>query len=396
MLNATRFLLTVITIPFLSSCATQNINDTPKSLNVTDQSATHAIPAGATGPAPYAGGFAQLKNNKVFLPSDAPLQLENKVLSESDRDIRALADQIVDANATLSLLLIEKGKIVFEKYKAPATSDTPLFSMSMSKSLTAYTIGNLLCSGKIKSLEDRADSYAPELKGTVFGESRIKDLLTMSSGARDGITSGQIYPGEFRDTVFNGVATVDILKKYGQRDKTLFGSPLAGGAEFRYKNVDTYALEHVADSAGGFFDTFQNTIWKASRSEGKGYWLHDSTRHAQAASGASFIARDWARLALYSLNQLKFGSPCMQDFMRSAASKQLPNSNQKVGQAFAGYGYQTFIANFLGKNSYWWVGYGGQRVGIDPESEKIIVLTSYREDYMEKIYRLFTLWQNKN
>lgn len=144
MLNAIRFLLTILTITFLSSCATQNSNDTPKSLNVTDQSAAHAIPAGTTGPATYAGGFAQLKNNKVFLPSDEPIQLENKVLSESDRDIRALADQIVDANATLSLLLIEKGKIVFEKYKAPATSDSPLFSMSMSKTLTAYTIGNLL------------------------------------------------------------------------------------------------------------------------------------------------------------------------------------------------------------------------------------------------------------
>ena len=347
-------------------------------------------------PQRHSGGLAKLVNNKIFFPSASPIPLPNKALSQQDKHIASLANEIIDSNATTSILLIEKGEIVFEKYKSPADINSPLFSQSMSKSLTAYTVGNLLCEGKIRSLDDRAEFYAPELKGTVFGESKIKDLLTMSSGAKDGITSGQTYLGEWQDIVFKGVTTEEILKKYGQRDTTFSGNPLSGGVEFRYKAVDTYALEHVAEHAGGFFNTFENTIWKQSRTQSKGYWLYDSSKHAQAASGNSFIARDWARLAMYSLNELNRGSSCMQNFMKEATSEQLPNSNRRVGKAFKGYGYQTWIADFGGKKSYWWVGYGGQRVGVDPESEKIIVLTSYREDYMGSVYKLFSTWQKNN
>jgi CubicO group peptidase (beta-lactamase class C family) len=347
-------------------------------------------------PERHSGGLANLINNKVFPASIDPIALPNKSLTERDKDIANLANQIIDSNATTSILLLEKGEVVFEKYKSPANKDSPLFSQSMSKSLTAYIVGNLLCEGKIKSLEDRADLYAPELKGTVFGESKIKELLTMSSGAKDAITSGQTYLGEWQDIVFKGVTTEEILKKHGGRDVTFFGSPLAGGTEFRYKAVDTYALERVADRAGGFFNTFENTVWKQSRPESRGYWLYDSSKHAQAASGSSFIARDWARLAMYSLNELKHGSPCMQNFMKEATSEQLPNSSKRTGKAFKGYGYQTWIANFAGKQSYWWVGYGGQRIGMDPQSEKIIVLTSYREDYMNSLYKLFSAWQANN
>jgi hypothetical protein len=342
----------------------------------------------------HTGGLSKLKNNKVFLPSGNPKLLKLKTLTESDKTIAALGEQLIDTNATTAILLIEKGEIIFEKYKSPATATSPLFSQSMSKSLTAYTIGTLLCDGKISSLDDRAEAYVPELKGTVFGESSIRHLLTMSSGAKDGITSGQTYIGEWNDIIFKGVTTIDILKKYGQRDITFLGNPVKSGEDFRYKAVDTYALEHVADNASGFFNAFEKNIWQISRPESNGYWLYDSSKHAQSASGTSFTARDWGRLAMYSLDQLKRGSTCMQKFMQEATSIQLINSSKRIGAAFRGYGYQTWIAEFSGKNSYWWVGYGGQRIGVDPESEKIMIITSWREDYMPDVYNLFKRWQN--
>jgi CubicO group peptidase (beta-lactamase class C family) len=74
--------------------------------------------------------------------------------------------------------------------------------------------------------------------------------------------------------------------------------------------------------------------------------------------------------------------------MKEATSQQIPNTLKRVGRSFPGYGFQTWIRN----RSYWWVGFGGQRVGIEPETEKVIVVTSWREDYMDKIYRLFDDW----
>jgi len=35
-------------------------------------------------------------------------------------------------------------------------------------------------------------------------------------------------------------------------------------------------------------------------------------------------------------------------------------------------------------------GYGGQRVGVDPAKERIIIVSSWREDYMPEVYDLFT------
>jgi hypothetical protein len=43
--------------------------------------------------------------------------------------------------------------------------------------------------------------------------------------------------------------------------------------------------------------------------------------------------------------------------------------------------------------SYWWAGFGGQRVGIDTEKKRVIVVSSWREDYMDQVYSLFERWQ---
>jgi CubicO group peptidase (beta-lactamase class C family) len=112
-----------------------------------------------------------------------------------------------------------------------------------------------------------------------------------------------------------------------------------------------------------------------------------------AQSGFSATARDWARLAIYTVKSLKGqNGECIKNYMEESTSPQIENKSGRIGKAFKNYGYQTWIGSFGGRHSYWWVGYGGQRVGIDPESEKIMVLTSWREDYMADAYKLFRDW----
>jgi len=68
-------------------------------------------------------------------------------------------------------------------------------------------------------------------------------------------------------------------------------------------------------------------------------------------------------------------------------------NNSKVASNFKSYGYQTWVRSLENRSSYWWVGYGGQRIGIEPETERVIVVSSWREDYMDQIYDLFGAWQ---
>lgn len=334
----------------------------------------------------HSGGIARDSNNRYFAPSADPIPLERKQLTSADRRIAEQAERLIDQNATTAILLIEKGQIVFEKYKSPATQSSPLFSQSMSKSLTAYTVGEMHCSGKIGSLSAPAKTYATTLQGTVMGNSAVTNALTMSSGLPDAVHAGAPYPDQWTDIRTGRTTIAEEIKAYGTR------RDIAPGREFRYNSLDTFALSEIADHNGGFFDNFEQTVWQKARTEHAGAWLHDRNLQAMSAAGFSATARDWARLAMYTIQQRQTSGTCMGDFMTAATSPQITNGAKRIGSAFPSYGYQTWIGNFQGKHSYWWVGYGGQRVGIDPKSERIIVITSWREDYMADVYRLWNNW----
>ncbi len=337
----------------------------------------------------HSGGLAYRFKNITFDPSAQPLPLPNKELSPTDKNIIHNAEQLIDNNKTTALLLIEKGKIVFEKYKEPATRNSPLFSQSMSKSLTAYAFGAVTCSGKIRSLDDRADKYAQTLKGTIFGEATIRNLLRMSSGTTIPTLAGSHDPKEWFNLRDGVLTTVDIL--HGQSNTRQDPQ----GSVFNYSSTDPWSIQEVAQGAGETIEeAFRKEIWAKARTESTGFWLHDKSGRLLAQAGFSATARDWARLAIYTIKTLQGeNGACMQDYMKQATSQQIVNKSGRIGRAFPGYGFQTWIADFRGKKSYWWSGYGGQRVGIDPKSEKIMVITSWKEDYMREVYNLFVKWQ---
>jgi CubicO group peptidase (beta-lactamase class C family) len=336
-------------------------------------------------PARHSGGIAAERNNRVFQPSANPLPLPVKEgLSYHERWISDQANQLVDRNKTTALLLVERGQIVFEKYKAPATPASPLFSQSMSKSVTAYTIGNMLCAGLIQTLDAPLKTYVPAMAGTAQGEAPLRHVLSMSSGAVDAINAGAHEPDEWNRLRTGKITTEELIFRHGKKD-------IESGQELRYNAKDTFALSWLADDIGGFHGNFERFFWGPARTESKGYWLHDRKGRTMSASGLSVTARDWARLAIYSIVQTR-SKGCIGEFMRSATTAQVPNKSKRIGQAFESYGYQTWIGGFKGKPSYWWVGYGGQRVGVDPETERVLVLTSWREDYMSEVYKLWSDW----
>lgn len=334
-------------------------------------------------PVMESGGNAARFSNLRFAPSSevrqlSPLEAPNKLQAS----VAEKANLLLTKNeGALTLLLLDREKILFDGYKAPASASTPQHSMSMSKSLTAYMIGVLLCDGQIRSLDDRADTYVPQLKGTVYGEATVKHLLTMSSGAPAATSSGNSYESQFDEIRAGKVSSLDAMRRFGVRD-------IPAGQEFRYLANDTQALGFIIESLSGFANTFQKNVWSQIGAEAPGFWLLDKDNIAIANAGTSAVARDWGRLALWSLKQLKSSNSCMGEFMKAATSAQIPNKTKKVGASFPSYGYQTWVR----KNAYWWVGFGGQRVGIDPRSERVLVLTSWREDYMAEVYKLFDDW----
>jgi len=350
------------------------------------QQATAADPQ--VNPVRASGGMSQEFRNHRFEPSAAPVALPRvERLSAGQQRVADRAADVVRNNAALSMLIVDRGQIVFEAYNSPASVSTAQFSWSMSKSLTAYTIGNMLCDGKIASLDDPAKRYMPALEGSVQGDATIRHLLTMSSGNRDAVYSGNNYRignnDDWTDMRGGHTSGMELIRRFGQRD-------IDSGKEFRYNSNDTRGLNAVAHSRGGLIQNFNQYIWSQARTESPGYWLLDRDGWPIAEAGFSATTRDWARLAMYAIKMQKSSTSCVQDFMRTATTQQIANRTKRNGRAFDGYGFQTWAnPQFGDRRSYWWVGYGGQRIGIDPERERIIVVTSWREDYMAEVYKIF-------
>jgi CubicO group peptidase (beta-lactamase class C family) len=220
----------------------------------------------------------------------------------------------------------------------------------------------------------------------------------MSSGVKDALHAGDPIQ---RDQCRVGI---DCDGWQMQRSQILTGREMIhqfpnretpSGSKFSYNSFDTLALSEIAEQQGGFINNFTQFIWDKAGVESAGYWLVDKDHRAIAQAGFSATIRDWARLAMFSISQMNGANQCISNFMKDATSAQIPNKSRRVGLAFNDYGYQTWIADFGPRNSYWWVGYGGQRVGVDPQKEKIIVIISRREDYMSAIYKFFSWWQRQ-
>ena len=355
---------------------------------------SHSYKYPEVSPSMQAGGYVNFLRQRSLPASTSPLPLPRAEVDESNRKIIQQAERLSSNPSNLTVLLVERGKVLYEKHNSPSWDAKPFHSFSMSKSLTAVTIGNLYCDGKIANLDDPAGRYSDLLAGTVYGEATVKNLLTMSSGA-PAPTEGS---GERKPRVWNSItqqsySTKNYVSEFNERGRGLFG-PAKSGAKFVYSNTDTLSLGFIAESNGGFIDNFNKYVWSKIGAESSGHWLVDRDNLPITYAGFNATARDWARLAMFTIKQLKSDNTCISGFMKDATSPQLSNTGE-TGRKFASYGYQIWVGDFGPRPSYWFVGYAGQRIGVDPGLERIIVVSSWKEDYMEEIYSLFANWQRE-
>ena len=90
----------------------------------------------------------------------------------------------VDHHRILGLLILKDGQIVQEHYRYGTAPATRFYSASMAKTVVGMLTGIALEKGLIKSVDDAAELYVPELAGSAYGKVTIGQLLRMSSGVR--------------------------------------------------------------------------------------------------------------------------------------------------------------------------------------------------------------------
>ena len=93
-------------------------------------------------------------------------------------------DDYLARTPTTGLLIARDETILVERYQYGRTDHDRLTSFSMAKTVTAMLVGIAIAEGRIRSIDDLAGTYVPELAATEYGRTSLRDLLQMSSGVR--------------------------------------------------------------------------------------------------------------------------------------------------------------------------------------------------------------------
>ncbi len=294
---------------------------------------------------------------------------------------RRAGEAFIDRTFTNALLIMKDGRIVFERHYNNGGDRDHYIAYSMSKTITAMLIGIALDKQLIRSIDDLASAYVPELKNTAYDGVTIRQLLQMRSGAdvreSRGTVDGRKTEGQ---RVFDEVVVAGRMRFA----EVALGAPRAAppGSRFNYSTFDTAMLGWVLERATRQpVATFMTTwLWEPTGMESYGYFLADGPPGVgREMNGMGFNAtlRDYARLGQLMLS--KGIGPGGRRILPAGWVEQMttiipfaPDASRTFG---TGYGLQLWRLD--DSTAYAAVGQQGQYIYVDPETRTVVVKLSY-------------------
>ena len=324
-----------------------------------------------------------------LLTTRAPTSDEQKLIEQMER--------LISNSRTKTIALIDKQEVVWIGYREPYLKHERLLSMSISKSIVAVATGIAVCNKKV-NLEDRVDSIFKELSGKDLGLATVKDLLTMTSGAWGGNPDSTIFDSQQRLKLATGtIGLKDILlseQVSRAHRNNVFSAKRKPGEVFAYRSTDPLVLarilEIVASETYGQF--IEANILKPAGISNSAISGRDFFGFPRADGVLRLTLEDWIRVAIWIQEQRK-RTDCLGGFLLTATQRQVDNrTGSNFPQAFKSYGYYFGLNNENVQDSFWAVGFGGQRIGWSTIDEKIIITFSNSDAHIKDLELLFNQW----
>jgi CubicO group peptidase (beta-lactamase class C family) len=329
--------------------------------------------------------------------SAAPIiqELITRESTPQEASIIEKAKSLLANSSAKTMALVDGNAIVWVGYKSPASDTSRFLSNSVGKTVTSMGIGKAICSGKF-SLNSIAGDIVPELKETDLGKATIRDLLMMSSGTWSGNHDSTVMNAEQDFAISHGrMNWLDLLltPKISSAEVGPSGEKRRPGESFVYRSTDPLLLGVIINKTTG--TTYARWIEKEVLIPAgiKQFAIigQDWSGYGNADGNVRMTMEDWIRFALWVKNN-EAKKDCFGNYVRQASSTQIKNDRKIIGQYFDGYGYLTWTENKMLKDSYWAVGYGGQRIGWNHQNKRMLVAFSNVENYMDKLYALYSEW----
>jgi CubicO group peptidase (beta-lactamase class C family) len=298
------------------------------------------------------------------------------------RDADLTLDDYLARNPTTGLLIARGDTILVERYQYGRTDRHRFTSWSMAKTVTAMLVGIAIAEGHIRSADDPAAAYVPELAGTEYGRTSLRHLLQMSSGVR----FSEQYTGS--DDVARLVASTYLLYGAGGASAvTQFNErATAPGTKFSYASVETQVLGLVLRAATNRSpaEYLESRIWQPIGAEAAATWLVDNSGQEATYCCLNAVLRDYARLGLLLAHDGNWRGrqviPAAWVMDATTTRADQPHLWPGVATPFFGYGYQTWIVPTWilpgERRMFMFWGVRGQRIYVDPQSKLVMVNTA--------------------
>jgi CubicO group peptidase (beta-lactamase class C family) len=287
---------------------------------------------------------------------------------------RRSIDQYLARHPATGLLIARDSTILFEHYQYGRRDTDRLLSNSMVKTMVAMLVGIAIKEGKIRSVEDLAQDYVPEMKGSAYGQTSLRALLTMSAGIAfseryDGTDDAFAFSRDLRRSDLPNAA--NLLRRYSTRDAP-------PETKFAYAGTQTETLGLVLTAATGkrLADYLSEKIWKPMGAEDEASWTVDGHNQEQAYCCLAARLRDYARFGLLLARD---GGGVIPEAWVIEATTAPEGSFRapRVATPFYGYGYQTWIMPAK-RRMFAMLGTNGQAIFVDPASKLVLVHTAVR------------------
>jgi CubicO group peptidase (beta-lactamase class C family) len=218
-------------------------------------------------------------------------------------------DQFINNGAVDGCLVLHDGKIVYEKYPTIRPNDIHIM-MSVTKALVLTALAILEDQGRI-DLEKPVENFLPELKGSDWAGTRLRDLVDMRSGMEGSETSIDAYRNP-KHKEFQLEATL------GWQPRTASGLPEAArrgdlfgmlrtikrerpaGEKWAYTSNNTSVIGEIVSRVAGksLADTISDLIWSTIGAEHDATLVQNERGFPMSGAGMAATLRDVARFGL--------------------------------------------------------------------------------------------------
>jgi CubicO group peptidase (beta-lactamase class C family) len=287
----------------------------------------------------------------------------------------------LSANYTDGILILQKGRVIYEKYFGCLDEMGKHAAMSMTKSITGLLSEILVVEGLLDDTV-KVSSIIPELKNSAFGSATVRHVMDMTTA----LDYSEDYSDPKADIWVYSKAASPLPKPKGYEGPNGYFEYLqtvkqkgVHGEAFGYRTINTDALGWIISRVTGkdLAHLLSERIWSKMGAEQDGYMTVDAKGTPFAGGGLSAGMRDLGRLGLLMLNG---GTINGQRLFPKEVVENIRAGGDK--NAFAKAGYKTLKGGSY--RSMWWVlhnkngafaarGVHGQTIYVDPTAKMVIV-----------------------